>query len=89
VNSLLCLSAERCASLLVAEVRRRQQAYRSAPDGLFTTQDVYPYFERGGEGAKKQRARFKGYAYMVYAVDDDEVRGLYKICHLERMITPP
>jgi hypothetical protein len=87
-NTLLCLGAGD-ASRLLSEVIQRQGEYKAEPNKLYWTRDQYPYYERGGEGAEKKRARFKGFAYMQYAVRNECRLGVYKINHLELMAPTP
>jgi hypothetical protein len=53
------------------------------------TADRYVYYERGGEGAARKRARLMGEAHAVYGVRYAAGERRYKIHHLERMAETP
>jgi hypothetical protein len=85
VSTILCISATYGSSLM-AEVSQRQDEYRKKPDRKYCTRERYPYYDRGGDGSEKKRARFRGLAYMQYKVVNEDNRGVYKIDHLNAML---
>jgi len=87
-NTLLCLGAAD-ASRLLSEVKQRQGEFQAGPGKLYWSREQYPYYERGGKGAGKQRARYKGFAYLQYKVKNEYPLGVYKISHLEQMSVTP
>lgn len=79
VNTLLCLWPKDLIRL-VGEISSRQAEYEANPNGLFTSEAAYSYYEREGK-----RAREYGPRRFAYAVRREQGGGLYKMHHLQGM----
>jgi hypothetical protein len=81
VSTVLCLTRLEFVRL-AGEVYRRQSEYRRRPNGIFTTQQAYDYWSRGGEKAKDKQRATQGTSRFRYAVRMNE-DGVYAICHFD------
>jgi len=79
-NTMLCLWKDDLLRL-VGEISSRQTEYAKNPNGLFTSQSAYSYYERQGKRAKRGSP-----SYFEYGVRREDGAKMYKMNHLQRVL---
>jgi hypothetical protein len=81
VSTVLCLTRLEMVRL-AAEIHRRQAEFARRPKAIFTTQQAYDWWSRGGPQAKDKQRATSSHGHFRYGVRQNN-DGVYTLCHFD------